>query len=186
MRTRDPESKRQQLLQAALDEFAAHGVAGARVDRLARRAGISAGLVYSFYDGKDGLFDAVLDSIVEQTVTTIPIDADDLAEYAGRLFDGAKAHPEVARFMAWYQLERGESAGGRAANSAAMYGKVAAIEAAQRRGDVTDRFRAGQLLALVISTANMWQLQNCDFLSLVPEEKHRETVVDAVRRLVAP
>ena len=48
MRTRDPETKRRLLLEAALEEFAAYGVAGARVDRLAKRAGISAGLVYSF------------------------------------------------------------------------------------------------------------------------------------------
>src|SRR4051812_5704933 len=85
VRTRDPEGKKQQLFDAALAEFTEFGVAGARVDRLAKRAGISPGLVYSFYKGKAELFDAVFDHIVELTVASVPIDADRLPEYAGQL-----------------------------------------------------------------------------------------------------
>jgi AcrR family transcriptional regulator len=186
VRTRDPETKRQLLLAAALEEFAAYGVAGARVDRLAKRAGISAGLVYSFYENKDGLFEAVFDLIVEQTVAAIPIDADNLGEYAGRLYDGGIAYPDVLRFVAWYQLERGETAGRRASATAAMAEKVDAIADAQRRGVITDKFAAGQILALVITLANMWQLQHDDFLDLAPREQHRATVVAAVQRLTNP
>jgi AcrR family transcriptional regulator len=186
MRTRDPETKRRHLLEAALAEFAEYGVAGARVDRLAKRAGISAGLVYSFHQNKEGLFEAVFDLIVEQTLAAVPIDADDLGEYAGRLYDGGIGHPEVLRFVAWYELERGETAGRRASTTAAMKEKVEAIADAQRRGVVSDRFSAGQTLALVLTCANMWQLQNADFRDLVPEAGRRTTVVDAVRRLVAP
>jgi AcrR family transcriptional regulator len=186
MRTRDPETKRQQLLQAALEEFAAYGVAGARVDRLAKRAGISAGLVYSFHENKDGLFEAVFDQIVEQTVSAIPIDADDLGEYAGRLYDAGAAHPEVLRFVAWYQLERGDTAGRRASTSAAMADKVEAIADAQVRGKVTDGFTAGEVLALALSLANMWQLREPEFLDLAHPGRRREVIVDAVRRLTAP
>jgi AcrR family transcriptional regulator len=184
MRTRDPETKRRQLLEAALAEFAAYGVAGARVDRLAKRAGISAGLVYSFYENKEGLFEAVYDHIVEQTVSSIPIDADDLPEYAGRLFDGGNGHPEVMRFVAWYELERGETAGKRASTAAAMKEKVEAIAEAQRRGVVSSRFSAPETLALVLNLANMWQLQSTDYLDLVPSTERRSTVVEAVRRLI--
>jgi hypothetical protein len=67
-----------------------------------------------------------------------------------------------------------------------MHEKVAAIAAAQRRGVVTDRFTAGQVLALVLTLANMWQLQGADFLDLVPGPDRRTTVRDAVRRLLAP
>jgi AcrR family transcriptional regulator len=185
MRTRDPDAKRRQLLEAALAEFAAYGVAGARVDRLAKRAGISAGLVYSFYENKEGLFEAVYDLIVELTVSSIPIDADDLPEYAGRLYDGGLGHPEVMRFVAWYELERGETAGQRAATTAAMTEKVAAIADAQRRGVVSDRFPAPQTLALVLNLANMWQQQSADYLALVPPGERRATLVEAVRRLTA-
>lgn len=186
MRTRDPETKRRLLLDAALAEFAAHGVAGARIDRLAKRAGISAGLVYSFYENKDGLFEAIFDLIVEQTVAAVPIDADDLGEYAGRLCDASTARPDVLRFVAWYQLERGDPAARRTSTSAAMTGKVAAIADAQARGAVTDRIAPGEILALVLTLANMWQLREPEFLDLVEPARRRAAVVDAVRRLTDP
>jgi AcrR family transcriptional regulator len=178
MGTRDPETKRQRLLEAALAEFATFGVAGARVDRLAKRAGISAGLVYSFYENKDGLFD-------ELTVASVPIDADDLGEYAGRLHQAGMDRPDVLRFVAWYRLERGD-AGKRASTSAAMAEKAEAIADAQRRGVVTDRLTAGQILAAVLALANMWQQRDADFLDLVPQRQRRSTVVESVRRLTSP
>jgi AcrR family transcriptional regulator len=186
VRTRDPETKRRLLLEAALKEFAAYGVAGARVDRLAKRAGISAGLVYSFYENKDALFEAVFDLIVEQTVSAVPIDADDLGEYAGRLCDAGLAHPDVLRFVAWYQLERGNPAARRASTTAAMADKVAVIARAQGRGIVTDRIAPGEILALVLTLANMWQLREPEFLDLVEKGRRRAAVVEAVRRLTAP
>jgi AcrR family transcriptional regulator len=186
VRTRDPDRKRQQLLEAALAEFADHGIGGARVERIARRAGVSAGLVYTFYDGKDGLYEAVYDAIVELTVSAIPINADDLPEYAGQLYDGARAHPDVMRFVAWYALERGDDHGVRPIVTASMAEKVAAIEDAQRRGTVTGRARAGELLALVLVIANMWQRGSEDVRSLVPEPERRRAIVEAVRLLVTP
>jgi AcrR family transcriptional regulator len=184
MRTRDPDAKRRQLFDAALAEFATHGVSGARIDRLARRAGISPGLVYAFYEGKAQLFDAVFDHIVELTVAAVPIDADHLPEYAARLYDAGLEHPDVARFLAWYQLERGESAQ-RAAVTAAMREKVAAIRDAQRRGTVTGAMPAAQVLALVLTIANMWNQPGEDLLTLVPKSRHRKTITDAVARLTA-
>lgn len=185
MRTRDPEAKKQQLFEAALAEFAAHGVAGARVERLARRAGISPGLVYSFYQGKEQLFDAVFDHIVGRAATMVPIDADHLPQYAAGLYDAGLAHPEVARFMTWYQLERGQSAAPASA-VAAMNDKAAAIRDAQRRGTVTSAMPAGQILALVLSIASMWGQPGEDLLALVPQTGRRKAIIDAVARLIEP
>jgi AcrR family transcriptional regulator len=185
MRTRDPEAKRQQLFEGALAEFAEFGLAGARVERLAKRAGVSAGLVYSFYDGKEGLFDAVFDQIVELAVASVPIDADDLPGYAARLYDSGTEHPEVARFMAWYQLEHPREPQ-RGAAAAAMADKVAAIADAQRRGTVTAAMPAGQILTAVFAIANMWNQPSEDLHALVPEKSRRQAVIDAVARLVAP
>ncbi len=184
-RIRDPEAKREQLFRAALQEFAEFGLAGARVDRLAKRADISAGLVYSFYEGKAQLFDAVFDKIVELAVSTVPIDADDLPGYAASLYDAGIQHPEVARFIAWYQLERGEI-GKRASTTAAMRDKVAAVADAQRRGTVTAKLPAPQILALVLAIANMWNQPGEELGQLVPKRARRQTVTDAVHQLVAP
>jgi AcrR family transcriptional regulator len=185
VRTRDPEAKRQQLFEGALAEFATYGEAGARVERLARRAGISPGLVYSFYESKSELFDAVFDHIVERATSMVPIDADHLPEYAAGLYDAGRAHPEVARFMTWYQLERGESALP-ASVQAATDEKIAAITEAQRGGAVTGAMAPEQILALVLSIASMWNQPGEDLLALVPETSRRKVITDAVARLVEP
>ncbi|MFF0585110.1 TetR family transcriptional regulator [Streptomyces sp. NPDC003781] len=185
MATRDPDRKRQQLMDAALAEFAEYGVAGSRVDRLAKRAGISPGLVYSFFDGKDGLFEAVYEAIVEQTVNAVPIDADDLPGYAARLYDAAAQHPQVMRFLAWYALERADRPVPEVV-ARSMDEKTAAIEAAQQRGTVTSDKPAGEILALVLSLANMWQHHTEGVPRLVTDTQRRTVITDAVSRLVAP
>ena len=57
---RNATATKQRLLQAATDEFAAHGIAGARVDRLADTAQANKQLIYAYFGSKDGLFDAAL------------------------------------------------------------------------------------------------------------------------------
>ncbi|MFF0499709.1 TetR family transcriptional regulator [Nocardia aobensis] len=185
MPTRNPEAKRQQLFDAALTEFAEFGLAGARIDRLAKRAGISAGLVYSFYKGKDELFDAIFDMIVDTTVASVPLDADRLPEYAGQLHDAGRAHPEVTRFLMWYHLLRGDSAQ-RASVAESMRAKVEAIEQAQQRGTVTTAHPAAHILALVLTVANMWHQPAEDIARLVPESQRRSLVLNAVTTLTSP
>jgi AcrR family transcriptional regulator len=51
--------KRRRLLEAALDLFAERGFHGTAVPLVARRAGISAGSVYRFFDSKEALVNAV-------------------------------------------------------------------------------------------------------------------------------
>jgi len=48
------------LLEAALEEFAAHGRAGARTGQIAARAGVNKQLIHYYYQTKDGLYAAVL------------------------------------------------------------------------------------------------------------------------------
>lgn len=51
---------RDRILRAALGEFAAHGFDGATMAGIARAAGISAGNIYRYYDGKEDLLRAVV------------------------------------------------------------------------------------------------------------------------------
>ncbi len=59
--TRDPERTRARILDAARDEFAAHGLGGARVDRIAASAGANKRMLYYYFGNKDDLFLAVLE-----------------------------------------------------------------------------------------------------------------------------
>ena len=67
LRTRDAERTQQEILHAAMHEFAASGLGGARIDGIAERAGVNKRLIYYYFGGKDELFLAVL----EQTYADI-------------------------------------------------------------------------------------------------------------------
>jgi AcrR family transcriptional regulator len=58
-RQRDPERTKARILQAALEEFAAKGFAGARVNEIAARAGVNKQLISYYFGGKEGLYQAI-------------------------------------------------------------------------------------------------------------------------------
>jgi AcrR family transcriptional regulator len=60
-RPRDAERSREAILDAARDEFAQHGLGGARMDRIAERAAVNKRLIYYYFGNKDELFLAVLE-----------------------------------------------------------------------------------------------------------------------------
>ncbi|MCB1403094.1 MAG: TetR family transcriptional regulator, partial [Rhodobacteraceae bacterium] len=57
---RDAERSRRAILDAALEEFSELGHAGARIDAIAARAGVSKPLIYSYFGDKDALYMAAL------------------------------------------------------------------------------------------------------------------------------
>src|SRR5213595_263452 len=63
---RDPAATRRKLLTAARREFAKSGLAGARVDDIAGRAGVNKQLVYHYFGDKDALYLAVLEWVYEE------------------------------------------------------------------------------------------------------------------------
>ena len=58
---RNPDRTRQRILDAALEEFSRYGLGGARVDRIAERAGANKRMLYYYFGDKDGLFLASLE-----------------------------------------------------------------------------------------------------------------------------
>jgi AcrR family transcriptional regulator len=60
-RVRDAERSQSTILAAARDEFAEYGLGGARVDRIAERAGLNKRLIYYYFEDKEKLFQAVLE-----------------------------------------------------------------------------------------------------------------------------
>ena len=63
--TRDPERTRATILSAATQEFTANGLTGARVDAIAKRAGVNKRMIYHYFGGKEGLYLAVLETTYE-------------------------------------------------------------------------------------------------------------------------
>jgi len=59
----EPEKTRAAILKAALEEFSHEGVAGARTDQIARRAGVNKALLYYYFKDKEGLYAAALEEV---------------------------------------------------------------------------------------------------------------------------
>ena len=64
----DAQATQRRLLEAAAQEFAARGIAGARVDRIAEAARSNKAQIYHYFGSKDELFDAVFNSLVADTL----------------------------------------------------------------------------------------------------------------------
>lgn len=58
---RIPQEKRDFIFSTAVSEFAQKGYAAASINQVARKAGISIGSMYSYFDSKEDLFLAVVD-----------------------------------------------------------------------------------------------------------------------------
>lgn len=63
---RDPEGMRIRILEAAKKEFAAHGLAGARIDRIAAEADANKRMLYYHVGNKEDLYLAVLEAAYEK------------------------------------------------------------------------------------------------------------------------
>lgn len=57
-----------ELVAAALEAFADMGYAGTRIEEIARRAGVTVGTIYRYYDGKAALFEAVITQSIAPTL----------------------------------------------------------------------------------------------------------------------
>lgn len=62
-RSRDADRSQLAILASARDEFSARGLAGARMDSIAERAGLNKRLIYYYFGSKDDLFLAVLERV---------------------------------------------------------------------------------------------------------------------------
>src|SRR5690606_26762252 len=61
---RRKEARPAEILEAALAVFAEKGFAATRLDEVARRAGVSKGTLYLYFEGKEALFEAVVRSAI--------------------------------------------------------------------------------------------------------------------------
>ena len=103
--TRDPERTRGRILSAALKEFAAKGFAGARVDPIARRAGINKRMLYHYFGSKEGLFKAVLRRKIAERRAWGETLSGDPAETLPFWFEAACKDADWVRLFEWEALQ---------------------------------------------------------------------------------
>lgn len=102
-RVRDAERSRTRLLEAALDEFAAKGYAGARVSDIASRAGLNKQLITYYFGGKRGLYQALEDQWLANEAEVGPPDMP-LDELIASHLRALLADPRHSRLLLWQGL----------------------------------------------------------------------------------
>ncbi|MFI5629323.1 TetR family transcriptional regulator [Streptomyces sp. NPDC051664] len=188
---RDSAATKARLLDAASAEFAAYGLAGARVDRIAEAANANKQRIYAYFGNKEQLFDAVIDRVLAVGAETVPFDAEDLPGVAGQIFDNLVAHPDLMRLLSWKLLERPGATDQEAATYTA---KTTAVAAAQEQGRVEPELGPEDLVAFVLALTQAWfsltggmsPTSGSDPWSTRRLARHRDAVVDAVRRITTP
>lgn len=97
-----PRSRRLDILAAAEREFAAAGLAGARIERIAERAGVNKQLLFHYFQSKTGLFTAVLHAVLarhEPAETGSDDPASALRRYLGALELLARSTPGLVAVL---------------------------------------------------------------------------------------
>lgn len=109
----DPKATKRTLLEAGRAEFARHGLAGARTDRIAATAGVNKQRIYAYFGSKEGMFQAVLSNALNALLGLVPFPQGDLtaAEFLSKYVAAVGAyhrdHPELLRLLQWEALELG-------------------------------------------------------------------------------
>ncbi|MCX5756521.1 MAG: TetR/AcrR family transcriptional regulator [Gemmatimonadetes bacterium] len=66
-----PEERPQQILIAAIEVFAEHGIADAKLEEIAARAGVSKGTIYLYFASKEELFRAVVQQLLVPRIVEV-------------------------------------------------------------------------------------------------------------------
>src|SRR5437016_14668709 len=103
--SRNPERTQERILKAAFKEFAGKGFAGARVDQIARRAGINKRMLYHYFGDKESLFRHVLRRKMVERKTWGIATPDDPKESLPYWFDLACKDLDWIRLLEWEALQ---------------------------------------------------------------------------------
>ncbi|MFI6596226.1 TetR family transcriptional regulator [Nonomuraea sp. NPDC050536] len=188
----DADATRARIFEAATTEFAEHGVAGARVDRIAEQARANKASIYSYFGNKEQLFAAVLGRKLQELMDAVCLDPARIADYAGELFDYHLAHPEVIRLLMHEALRyRDEAVPEQARRTEEYLAKSRALQAGQEAGVIDSELDPRHLLLMLMG-------QVCWFFAMPHVSRmllsepvdsevvaaYRASVVEGARRLL--
>jgi AcrR family transcriptional regulator len=181
------EQTKSRILDAAFREFAEYGVAGARVDRIARNAACNKNLIYVYFGSKEALFATVLDRNLSEVYAGLKFTPEDLPGFARRVFDFAQANPGVYRLLEWATLER--TAALPPARDREHSGKLPLIAAQQEAGAIAPGPPPALILMAVMALATAWSPvfpfgATANPAAGLSPDTVRDTIADMVARVV--
>jgi len=176
-RSRDADRSQLAILEAARDEFSQRGLAGARMDSIAERAGLNKRLIYYYFGSKDDLFLAVLEGTyadIRAAEQQLHLDEIEPVEAIRRLVSFTwhyyLDHPEFITLLNSENLHRAAHLKRSGRIQEMNSPLVALLDGVLERGRRDGLFRAGvDPVQLYISIASLcyFYLSNNDTLSAV-------------------
>jgi TetR/AcrR family transcriptional regulator len=183
-RRRDAERSKRCLLSAALDEFAAKGFAGARVQDIARRAGVNKQLISYYFGGKEGLY-RELQRSWQEAQAGFGGPGRPIAELALRYLHDGLADPRPARLMLWRGLDPERE---QPPDDSSVLDDLASMRQRQASGELTAdldaRFLRLALMAMVMAPMMMPHLTEKIFGLASDSPEFEELYGEQLRRML--
>jgi AcrR family transcriptional regulator len=147
---------RGEILAAARAEFAQYGLAGARIDRIARNAQASKERLYAHFGDKEALFREVVADDNAEFFRAINLRRKNIPEFVGDVYDVARNRPEHLRMITWARLEGFTLDEPEADGQPVFADTIEAIRAAQAAGDVDPWWEPADLIVLLLGMGLAW------------------------------
>lgn len=180
---------RDEILAAARAEFAQYGLAGARVDRIARAAAASKERLYAHFGDKNALFRAVVAMDTAEFFRSIPLRPNAIGEFVGEIYDLALRQPEHVRMNNWARLEGVELDEPLAEDEPVVTQAIEAIKIAQAEGYADPSWQPLDLLLMLFGIGLAWAHSPHPSAATDDPEviaQRRAAAVEAASRIVRP
>lgn len=166
---------RERILASAHTEFAERGLAGARIDTIARNAEASKERLYAHFKTKRDLFDAALGSSIDRWLEAVPLDANDMPGWASRLYLHFSAHVDDARMILWGQIEGVSLSSPGIVDHEELEARRERVREAQASGLIDSEWRVDEVFTMAFGLVLSW------FVTPSTTNLHRE---DTERRAI--
>lgn len=137
------------ILNAAICEFAEHGFAGARVERISQRAETVDRMLYYYYGNKERLYQAVLEKVFADMIDSqrgfvMPIDdpVEGMRQLITHAWEHYVSHPELVRLLMNENLLRGKHIQQSVAVKRASFPLTETVKLLLEQGQTKGLFRA--------------------------------------------
>ncbi|SEI61086.1 TetR/AcrR family transcriptional regulator [Pseudomonas sp. NFR16] len=204
-RKNNPEKTRDGILQAAVAEFVAQGLSGARVDAIAERTQTSKRMIYYYFNSKEQLYSEVLEKLygdIRHTESSLNLDVLPPAQAIKRLveftFDHHDRNVDFVRIVCIENIHNGENVKQSPTIRDLSQHVLQALDQTLRRGEKDGTFRPGVQavdLHMLISSFCFYRVSNRHTFSEIfqidledrdVKSRQKAMISDSVARYLMP
>jgi AcrR family transcriptional regulator len=197
-------ASRDDILRVAIEEFAEHGLSGARVDVIAERMQTSKRMIYYYFGSKDGLYIEVLERLyagIRDSERSIKTDhlppAEALRIYVESTYDYHMANPRVGRMIGIENINKARFVKQSKIIQSANSVIIEMLSKLIRRGIAAKEFRSSLAaidLFYLISALCVYRVSNrdtfnaifdLDFAAPAVARRHKRLVTDTIMSYVS-